>query len=92
MAFEENVNGRGGPGWANVTILPDQEHGGVYQLRDIFDYLELLQQWVADHAPNGATPLSSDLTSTQSRGNYWEDVITHGGHQAALARQASVRL
>lgn len=88
MKFEENVNGKGGPGWANVTILRHEEHGGVYQLRDVFNYLELLQTWVEDHAPDGRTPLSPDVTSPTSRGNYWADVLAYGGREAAVARQA----
>jgi hypothetical protein len=92
MKFEENVNGRGGPGWANVTILPDQPHGGVYQLRDIFNYLELLENWVKDHAPDGKTPLSAEVTKTSSRGNYWDEILAHGGRQAAIDRQAPPKL
>ena len=92
MKFEENVNGRGGPGWANVTILPDQPHGGVYQLRDIFNYLELLETWVKDHAPDGKTPLSPEVTKTSSRGNYWNEVLAHGGRQAASDRQTPPKL
>jgi hypothetical protein len=90
MKFEESVNSpsKGGPGWANVTILADQIHGGVYQLRDIFNYLELLERWVKDHAPDGRTPLSPEVTKKSSRGNYWADVLAHGGRQAAVARQA----
>ena len=90
MKFEESVNSpsKGGPGWANVTILADEPHGGVYQLRDIFNYLELLERWVKDHAPDGRTPLSPEVTKTSSRGNYWADVLAHGGRQAAVARQA----
>lgn len=60
----------------------------MYQLRDYWDYLYLLQQWVFDHGPHGKTPLTPDLTSVSFRGNYWEDVIAMGGHQAAVARQA----
>lgn len=89
MKFQENVDSKGGLGWVNVTILPQEEHGGVYQLRDVFNYLELLERWVSDHAPDGETPLSPDVTSTTSRGNIWEDVIAYGGRDAALARQAS---
>ena len=92
MKFEDNVNGKGGSGWANVTILPEEEHGGVYQLRDIFNYLDLLQRWVDDHAPDGKTPLSMDRTSKSSRGNYWKDVLAQGGHEAAVARQALPQL
>jgi hypothetical protein len=86
--FEQNVNGRGGPGWANVTVLEGQPHGGVYQLRDVFNYLELLESWVKDHAPDGKTPLSPEVTKRSSRGNQWEEVLTYGGRQAAVSRQA----
>lgn len=89
MKFEQNVNGMGGPGWANVTILPGEQHGGVYQLRDPFNYLELLQRWVTDHAPDGATPLRPQDVATSARGNYFADVIAYGGRAAAVARQAS---
>ncbi|KAK5168599.1 uncharacterized protein LTR77_005908 [Saxophila tyrrhenica] len=86
--FEANVNGRGGPGWANVTILPNEEHGGNYQLRDTWNYLQLVSDWVRDHAPNGATPLTAAQTAPSARGNRWEDVLAYGGHSAAVARQA----
>lgn len=92
QAFESNVNGRGGAGWANVTILPEEEHGGNYQLRDTWDYLELVQSWVQDHAPDGATPLTSDLTASSARGNKWEDVLAYGGREAAVARQAPPKI
>lgn len=85
--FEENVNGRGGAGWANVTVLPEQPHGGNYRLLDAWDYLELVESWVKDHAPDGKTPLTADRTSSSARGNKWEDVLAYGGHEAALARQ-----
>ncbi|KAI1825548.1 Alpha/Beta hydrolase protein [Xylaria intraflava] len=86
-AFEDHVNGLGGPGWANVTILPDQIHGGNYQLRPTWDYLELVASWVREHGPAGRTPLSAERTKPSSRGNQFEDVIRVGGHGAALARQ-----
>ena len=90
--FEGHVNRKGGPGWTNGTILPHEEHGDVYQLRDVFSYFELLERWVHDHAPDGKTPLSPDVTKTSSRGNYWADVLAHGGHGAAVARQAPPKL
>lgn len=86
--FAENVNGKGGEGWANITILEGEPHGGVYQLRDIFNYLELLEGWVKDHAPDGKTPLAPERTETKSRGNRWEDVMAFGGRAAAVDRQA----
>jgi hypothetical protein len=78
--FAENVNGKGGEGWANITILPGEPHGGVYQLRDIFNYLELLEKWVQDHAPDGRTPLSAEYTQNSSRGNQWEEVLGKQEH------------
>ncbi|GAP91902.1 hypothetical protein SAMD00023353_7200500 [Rosellinia necatrix] len=85
--FEKRVNGLGGPSWANVTITPGQTHGGNYQRRDTWDYLELVSRWVRDHGPQGKTPLSKDRTSPASRGNRFEDVVQAGGHGAALKRQ-----
>lgn len=90
--FENNVNGRGGAGWANVTILPEQEHGGNYRLLDTWDYLELVQSWVQNHAPDGETPLTSDLTSPSARGNRWEDVLAYGGREAAVTRLAPPKI
>ncbi|KAI3335897.1 Alpha/Beta hydrolase protein [Ustulina deusta] len=85
--FEKNVNGLGGPNWANVTITPGQTHGGNYQRRQTWDYLELVSNWIQDHSPKGKTPLSSKFTKPSSRGNKFEDVIRVGGHGAALKRQ-----
>ncbi|KAI8625137.1 Alpha/Beta hydrolase protein [Xylariaceae sp. FL1651] len=90
--FEKRVNGAGGPNWANVTILPGQPHGGIYQLRDIWNYLELVYSWIQDHSPEGKTPLSRELTKSSSRGNKFEDVIRIGGHAAALKRQSDPTL
>lgn len=88
MEFEKRVNAIGGPNWANVTILPEKPHGGNYQAREIWDYIQLLYDWVHDHGPDGQTPLSSTVTTPSSRGNYWNRVLEYGGHQAALKRQA----
>ncbi|KAF2973150.1 hypothetical protein GQX73_g440 [Xylaria multiplex] len=90
--FEKNVNGLGGPNWANVTITPGQTHGGNYQRRQTWDYLELVSNWVQDHSPKGKTPLSNKFTRTSSRGNKFEDVIRIGGHGAALKRQQNPAL
>ncbi|KAK5637333.1 hypothetical protein RRF57_013045 [Xylaria bambusicola] len=87
--FEKNVNGLGGPNWANVTIAPGQNHGGNYQRRATWDYLELVASWIQDHSPEGKTPLSKKFTKSSSRGNRFEDVIRVGGHGAALKRQAN---
>lgn len=73
---------------ANVTILEGQTHGGNYQRREIWNYLEFLNDWFDDHSPIGKTPLSANVTDPTARGNLWEDVIRAGGRQAALDRQA----
>jgi enterochelin esterase-like enzyme len=86
--FQKSVIAKGGPTWANITITPGATHGGLYQGREIWDYLRLIRTWIDDHAPDGKTPLSQNLTLAASRGNQWDDVIARGGHQAALARQA----
>lgn len=86
--FERIVNGKGGEGWCNVTVLPEQPHGGNYQRLDTWSYLQLVESWINDHAPNGTTPLNDTQTSSSARGNLWEDVIEKGGRSAAVARQA----
>jgi hypothetical protein len=88
MEFRDQVDALGGEGWANVTILERQPHGGNYQRRTTWDYLQFVVDWVEAHAPDGETPLSPNVTVATSRGNKWEDVIAAGGHQAALDRQA----
>lgn len=88
MEFQKRTDAVGGPGWANVTILPGKPHGGNYQAREIWDYLELVDGWIKDHAPDGPAALSSNATSPSTRGNEWEEVIKRGGRQAAIARQA----
>ncbi|KAK5730555.1 hypothetical protein LTR15_000492 [Elasticomyces elasticus] len=88
LEFQKTVDAKGGAGWANITVLEKQPHGGNYQRREIWNYLDLVAGWVQDHAPNGTTPLSADATSPSTRGNKWEDVIARGGHQAAVARQS----
>jgi hypothetical protein len=86
--FQKRTDAAGGPGWANVTILPEKPHGGNYQDREIWDYLELVYNWIQDHGPNGTTPLPSNVTVSSSRGNNFTEVLAYGGHQAALKRQA----
>ncbi|KAK0946484.1 hypothetical protein LTR29_001952 [Friedmanniomyces endolithicus] len=86
--FQKTVDAKGGAGWANVTILEGEPHGGNYQRREIWNYLELVASWISDHAPNGTTPLSANATAPSGRGNKWADVIARGGHQAAVARQS----
>ncbi|KAJ9631236.1 hypothetical protein H2204_008321 [Knufia peltigerae] len=88
IEFQKRVDALGGPGWANVTILPEEPHGGNYQRRETWDFLELVDTWVQDHSPTGKTPLLSNATSSSSRGNTFAEVMSYGGHQAALARQA----
>lgn len=90
--FQKRVSAKGGPNWANVTILEHQTHGGLYQRREIWNYFELLESWTKDHAPDGKTPLPDSVTTSKARGNIWEDVIARGGHQAALARQAPLKI
>ncbi|KAF2790141.1 hypothetical protein K505DRAFT_251860 [Melanomma pulvis-pyrius CBS 109.77] len=86
--FQSRVEAKGGAGWANFTYIEDAEHGGIYNGLDVWVYLELLQKWFVDHAPDGKTPLSPSVTTSAAVGNKWADVIAHGGHKAALARQA----
>ncbi|KAK4574710.1 hypothetical protein LTR86_001551 [Recurvomyces mirabilis] len=88
LEFQTRVNAKGGDGWTNVTVLEGQPHGGNYQRRTTWDFLELALQWVEDHAPDGKTPLSPDVTKASSRGNDWTEVIERGGRQAAVARQS----
>lgn len=87
--FQSRVEEKGGAGWANFTYIATQGHGGIYNLMDVWDFLELLETWVQDHAPDGKTPLSPSVTVATARGNKFEDVMAYGGHQAALARQAA---
>ncbi|OCT50900.1 enterochelin esterase-like enzyme [Cladophialophora carrionii] len=86
--FQKRTDAVGGPGWANITILPEKPHGGNYQDREIWDYLELVYNWIQDHGPNGTTPLPRNVTMSSSRGNNFTEVLAYGGHQAALKRQA----
>jgi enterochelin esterase-like enzyme len=88
MEFQKRTDAAGGAGWANVTILPEKPHGGNYQAREIWNYLEFLEAWIHDHGPNGTQPISSNATAPSTRGNYWEEVIKTGGRAAAVARQA----
>lgn len=76
------------PGWANVTILPEKPHGGNYQDRETWNYLEFLDAYIKEHAPGGSSPLASSATASSTRGNDWNEVIKRGGRQAAVARQA----
>ena len=76
--FQSRVEAKGGSGWANFTYLEGKGHGGIYNLLYVWDYLELLQTWVEDHAPDGKTPLSPLVTTSSARGNKFEDVIAYG--------------
>ena len=88
MEFQKRTDAAGGPGWANVTILPEKPHGGNYQALPTWDAIQIFYDWIQDHAPDGPTPLTSNVTTVASRGNYWSAVQEYGGYQAALARQA----
>ncbi|KAF7197609.1 hypothetical protein HII31_01112, partial [Pseudocercospora fuligena] len=87
--FKKRIEAKGGVGWANFTILPEKIHGGNYNALDLWTYLELVYEWIQDHAPDGKTPI---LTVESGRGNIWEEVIERGGRQAAIARQAAPTL
>lgn len=87
-AFQAEVSALGGDAWANVTVLEGEEHGGNYQLRDTWDYLQLVADWVADHAPEGAEPLDAARTTADARGNRWAEVLEMGGRAAAVTRQS----
>ncbi|KAM5343809.1 hypothetical protein ACJ41O_012346 [Fusarium nematophilum] len=86
--FKKRIEAVGGPNWANITILPEKRHGGNYQDREIWNYLELVYDWIQAHAPNGKTPLSGSATASSGRGNNFNEMLSRGGRQAALARQA----
>ena len=92
MEFQKRTDAVGGAGWANITILPEKPHGGNYQYRETWDYLELAEKWVHDHAPDGPTPLSASSTAPSTRGNIWDEIIKHGGRQAAVERQADPKI
>lgn len=92
LEFQKIVDGLGGEGWTNVTVLDKQPHGGNYQRLPTWTYLQLVLDWVNAHAPDGATPLAENVTLSSSRGNLWKDVLDQGGHQAALERQAGPRV
>lgn len=92
QGFQKRTDAIGGKGWANVTILPEKPHGGNYQAREIWDYLELVAAWVQDHSPSGDNPLPPSSTAASTRGNIWADVLQHGGRAAALKRQAAPEL
>lgn len=92
MEFQKRTDAIGGSGWANVTILPEKPHGGNYQAREIWNYLELVESWVKDHAPDGPNPLSPSSVAPSTRGNVWKDVIAYGGRDSALKRQADPKI
>lgn len=86
--FQQAVEAKGGAGWANFTYIEGAPHGGNYQRRETWEYLDFLAGWFEDHAPGGMTPYAEGAFTPMARGNLWEDVIEAGGHAAALARQA----
>ncbi|KAJ1324112.1 putative esterase [Microdochium nivale] len=86
--FQKRTDALGGPGWANITILERRTHSGLFQRLDVWTYLGVVTQWIADHAPDGPTPLPTASTSSLTRGNLYDDIISAGGRAAALARQA----
>ncbi|KAF5844463.1 hypothetical protein GGP41_007544 [Bipolaris sorokiniana] len=90
--FRDRTDEVGGKGWANVTILPEKTHGGNYQDRDIWEYLELVEGWVKVHAPGGPKSLCEECTAPSTRGNVWDEVIKYGGRNAAVQRQADPRI
>ena len=92
MEFQKRTDAAGGPGWANITILPEKPHGGNYNALGTWEYLELVEKWVLDHSPTGSTPLSSSSVAPSTRGNIWDDVIKNGGHKAAVKRQADPKI
>lgn len=86
--FQMRTEEKGGSGWANFTYLEGRPHGGIYNNMDVWDYLDLLQTWISDHAPDGKTPLAKEVTTPEARGNVFEDVMKRGGRGAAVARQS----
>ncbi|EFQ86847.1 hypothetical protein CFE70_001722 [Pyrenophora teres f. teres 0-1] len=92
MEFQKRTDAVGGSGWANVTILPEKPHGGNYQARETWNYLELVEKWVLDHSPTGPAPLSPSSIDPSTRGNIWDDVIQTGGRKAAMKRQAAPKI
>ena len=79
-------------GWANITYGIGQVHGGNYQRREIWNYLEFLDSFIKAHAPNGTSPIPAAATSPKLRGNEWNDVLRYGGRKAAVRRQADPRI
>ncbi|KAH8733072.1 Alpha/Beta hydrolase protein [Phaeosphaeriaceae sp. PMI808] len=88
VEFQKRTDSVGGSGWANMTVLPNKTHGGNYQAREIWDFLEFLEKWVQEHGPSGKKALGGEAVSDKSRGNKWEDVLRRGGRSAAVERQS----
>lgn len=86
--FKKAVEDLGGPDWATVTVIPGANHGGYYNRLSFSAYMAEVAKWVADHAPDGATPLEVSAVAANTRGNEFTDVLAHGGAAAALARQS----
>lgn len=87
--FKRAVEELGGADWADVTVIPGAIHSGYYDGLDFSDYMAEVAQWVADHAPDGATPLADSATAASTRGNLFTEVLAHGGASAAAARQSA---
>ncbi|KXJ86450.1 Alpha/Beta hydrolase protein [Microdochium bolleyi] len=88
IEFQKRTDALGGAGWANITIQPQRTHGGLFQRLNVWDYLAVVEKWIADHAPDGPTPLAPAAIAPTTRGNVFEEIIANGGRGAALARQA----
>ena len=86
--FKQAVEDLGGSDWADVTVIPGAIHGGYYNGLSFSAYMAEVAQWVADHAPDGATPLEEAAVAPSIRGNDFTEVLAHGGASAALARQS----
>ncbi|KXT11657.1 hypothetical protein AC579_7021 [Pseudocercospora musae] len=85
--FQRKTEAKGGPNWANVTILVNGTHGSGYQNLSIWDNIRVLGHWIQDHAGEKGR-LLDEIAAKSPRGNMWSEVIERGGHQAALDRQA----
>ncbi|KXT02975.1 hypothetical protein AC578_10583 [Pseudocercospora eumusae] len=85
--FQRKTGAKGGPNWANITILVNGTHGTGYQNLSIWESIRVLGDWIQDHAGEKGK-LLDEVAAKSPRGNLWGEVIKRGGHQAALDRQA----
>ncbi|KAF7197314.1 hypothetical protein HII31_01365 [Pseudocercospora fuligena] len=85
--FQRKTEAKGGPNWANITILINGTHGTEYQNLTIWENIRVLGNWIKDHAGEKGK-LLDEVAAKSPRGNIWSEVIKRGGHQAALDRQA----